>query len=217
MFTPLEVDISSDDKNNITATLNYPTYPEDPKNIKVVFDVYLVDKKEFNIMQGVSMMIKNTQFSYRLSAQEDSFKGVNSSNTIVKKIDKDTLLTGYTKVIGYLQKKINDSSMYASKIAEILDTVKLYAVGYVIVDDQNIRPDIAMKDYSLSENLETEHDDFMIESIKTNLSINLKDKINFSKCFIDTKNIKVSDIIAEHSIQPLPTPRSEDRFVGVIQ
>jgi len=214
MLNPLAVSIAIDEESNeIIASLDYPKYPE--VDTKVVFDVYLVDKHRFERMQGVSMEITPIEYSYRLSVDGKTFdsKG-GSGKTILKKIDKDVLLTGYTKVLGYLQTELDNSSEAVS-IAKALESVKLYAVGYVVVSGDTIRPNRAMKEYSLEEEQVSDYDSLILESIKSNIDAKFKDEVHFAKSFMDVKDMKVVDVIDGHSVQALALPNDGRFFVRV--
>ncbi|AIT08791.1 hypothetical protein LO80_01570 [Candidatus Francisella endociliophora] len=232
IFNPLDIDIDVSEDNTITASLVCPKFAEDPANVKVIFDVYAVDSTDFitdTSMTGKPSTI-NVSFSYRIPIQEEPIDTLgNSGETTLKVIDKDALVTTYTKVIGYLQDKINKYvtsdkwTKDTQSIARNLENVKLYALAYVIIDNKvkkgdeeitikSTRPDIAMHKYKLDEQAKTDYDDFMLEAVKDNIDKELKDKVYFFKTFKEIKDLKVEDILNDHSINSKKIPKQEDRF-----
>jgi hypothetical protein len=230
IFNPLEVSIDVDDKSKeITASMVHPTYAESADKLKVVFDVYLVDSRNlpagYTIKKSPTGDIKVNEkkkfsFCYRLSIQEIPLQNQGGKGkTLLKVVDESSLLNGCRAVVSHLKNEINknngDDSLEDYNITLNLDTVKLYAVGYVVVDGTTIRPDASMKTYGLeefSQQGKSDYDDLMLESIKSNIDTKLKDKVHFAKKFLELKDLKIADILKGHSVQAKPMSRGDDRF-----
>lgn len=237
MFNPLDVNIDTDigkqckapkniankiiddvlygdDSLKITSSVSCPKFAEDPKNVTVEFEVYLVDSKDFHTSLDLSGKLSSTNFSfsYRLPITGTKIENLGGSGTtIFKTIDKRELLATYNKIIGYLQTEINKHVVVDSfvkkvdskQVARELVNPKLYAVAYVVIENKveddkdnknkvatkTVRPDYAMKKYKLDDQEETDYDDFMLESVKRSVDDDIKDKVYFFKCFKEIKEI----------------------------
>ena len=213
----------------ITASMALPTYAESADKLRVVFDVYLVDSQ--NLPSGYTIKKSPTgdirvnekkkfSFSYRLSIQEIPLQNQGGKGkTLLKVVDESSLLNGCRALVSHLKNEINknngDDNVEDYNITLNLDTVKLYAVGYVVVDGTTIRPDASMKTYGLedfSQQEKSDYDDLMLESIKSNIDTKLKDKVYFAKKFLELKDLKVADILKGHSVQAKSMLKSDDRF-----
>ncbi|AIT08786.1 hypothetical protein LO80_01540 [Candidatus Francisella endociliophora] len=236
IFNPLDIDIDVSEDNTITASLVCPKFAEDPANVKVIFDVYIVDDKRLTAGHTIeksqrgdikSYYKKNFTFSYRLPIAKKEVETLGGGETLLKVVDKDILKNGYKRLVSYLKDEINnhngDDNIEDYNITLKLGNVKLYALAYVIIDNKvkkgdkeitikSTRPNIAMHKYKLDEQTKTDYDDFMLEAVKDNIDKELKDKVYFFKTFKEIKDLKVEDILNDHSINSKKIPKQEDRF-----
>ncbi|MED7818499.1 MULTISPECIES: hypothetical protein [unclassified Francisella] len=230
IFDPLDVDIDISDDNQITASLNYPKLAEDPKDIKIVFDLYIVSKVGVEIAPSVASPygtvpanIKTFDFSYRLPIQSQGLKNNTSGNTVLKTCSKADLLEYYKLVLGYLRNHANKIAPNKADTEDLLNELqkpKLYALAYIVIDSkdsQTIRPDYAMKEYDLDQQSKTDYDDFMLECVQNNIDSSLKDKVYFFKKYKEIDQIDLIKEFKDQDISAQPIPRSENRFFVKIQ
>ncbi|WP_150465955.1 hypothetical protein [Francisella sp. SYW-2] len=208
----------------ISVSLECPKFAEDPKNIEVIFDVYLISKVGVKIADSVTSPygtvpanIKTFNFSYKLPIQSQEIQNTNNSGrTFLKTITKKDLLNYYRLVLAYIKNHGDELSPYNKPSTEALlrelKNPRIYAMSYIIIDNkikkgneeitvQSIRPDIAMQKYKLDEQSKTDYDDFMLECVKKGIKSELKDKVYFFKKYQEITEI---NLIKEFKGQNIP-------------